>query len=560
MADTVRGAVAAAGGATARSDRQRCARPTRATPITDLGADALSRAIHARRGVVPRGDAGLPGAHRPAQPALQRHRQPGARRRRCCAQADERDRELARGRVARLAARHAAGDQGRGRRGGLSDHARPARCSPTRVPARRRPDGGAHEGGRLHRRRQDQHARADARLAHLQRAVRRHAATPGTPAAQRRRQQRRRGGGAGAAAAAGGRRQRLHGLAAQPGRLEQRVRPAAERRAGCRCGRRATSGSAPAGDRRPDGAQRARPGAAARRAGRPRRARAAVARDAPGTASSRRRGPASAGAGCAACASAGSATSAATSPIEPGVLDACEAALARLQAAGAAVEPIAARLRPRRRCGRPGWSGAARWSRRRWRRRWRCPARPRRAQARGAVGARRGAGPDGSADLHARERGAHRLPRAPARRCSSATTCWRCRPRRCGRSRSASAGRARSPAAPMDTYHRWMEATIYATFAGLPAISVPAGFDADGRWPMGTAADRPRRAATRRCCAPRRPTRRARRRLAGAASAAACRLTQRRPGRPGSLAQQDGSAAAGGGARRPTTAPPDQNL
>ncbi|MCW5660764.1 MAG: amidase [Burkholderiaceae bacterium] len=29
----------------------------------------------------------------------------------------------------------------------------------------------------------------------------------------------------------------------------------------------------------------------------------------------------------------------------------------------------------------------------------------------------------------------------------------------------------------MDTYHRWMEVTLYATFAGLPAISVPAGFD-----------------------------------------------------------------------------------
>ena len=37
----------------------------------------------------------------------------------------------------------------------------------------------------------------------------------------------------------------------------------------------------------------------------------------------------------------------------------------------------------------------------------------------------------------------------------------------------------------MDTYHRWMEATLYATFAGLPALSVPAGFDASGRWPMG---------------------------------------------------------------------------
>jgi amidase len=37
----------------------------------------------------------------------------------------------------------------------------------------------------------------------------------------------------------------------------------------------------------------------------------------------------------------------------------------------------------------------------------------------------------------------------------------------------------------MDTYHRWMECTLYATFAGLPAISVPAGFDATGRWPAG---------------------------------------------------------------------------
>ncbi|HEU5294084.1 MAG TPA: amidase [Burkholderiaceae bacterium] len=37
----------------------------------------------------------------------------------------------------------------------------------------------------------------------------------------------------------------------------------------------------------------------------------------------------------------------------------------------------------------------------------------------------------------------------------------------------------------MDTYHRWMECTLYATFAGLPAISVPAGFDASGRVPTG---------------------------------------------------------------------------
>lgn len=36
----------------------------------------------------------------------------------------------------------------------------------------------------------------------------------------------------------------------------------------------------------------------------------------------------------------------------------------------------------------------------------------------------------------------------------------------------------------MDTYHRWMEVVIYATLAGLPAISVPVGFDPRGL-PMG---------------------------------------------------------------------------
>ena len=33
----------------------------------------------------------------------------------------------------------------------------------------------------------------------------------------------------------------------------------------------------------------------------------------------------------------------------------------------------------------------------------------------------------------------------------------------------------------MDSYHRWMEVTAFATLAGCPAISVPVGFDARGR-------------------------------------------------------------------------------
>ena len=36
----------------------------------------------------------------------------------------------------------------------------------------------------------------------------------------------------------------------------------------------------------------------------------------------------------------------------------------------------------------------------------------------------------------------------------------------------------------MDTYHRWMEVVIYATLAGLPAMSVPVGFS-DAGLPMG---------------------------------------------------------------------------
>jgi len=37
----------------------------------------------------------------------------------------------------------------------------------------------------------------------------------------------------------------------------------------------------------------------------------------------------------------------------------------------------------------------------------------------------------------------------------------------------------------MDTYHRWMEVTIYATLGGLPALSLPVGFHPTQPWPMG---------------------------------------------------------------------------
>lgn len=36
----------------------------------------------------------------------------------------------------------------------------------------------------------------------------------------------------------------------------------------------------------------------------------------------------------------------------------------------------------------------------------------------------------------------------------------------------------------MDTYHRWMEVTLYASLSGLPTVNVPVGFDNQGR-PMG---------------------------------------------------------------------------
>jgi amidase len=36
----------------------------------------------------------------------------------------------------------------------------------------------------------------------------------------------------------------------------------------------------------------------------------------------------------------------------------------------------------------------------------------------------------------------------------------------------------------MDSYHRWLEVSMFATLAGCPAVALPAGFDAQGR-PIG---------------------------------------------------------------------------
>ncbi len=168
---------------------------------------------------------------------------------------------------------------------------------------------------------------------------------------------------------------------------------------------------------------------------------------------------------------------------EPGVLDCCEAALARLQAAGAAVEPTP-----------PGFEPAAVWQA--WLV-WRhALVAPKVAAALALPGSGRGAlKPEALWEHDA----AQTLSAAALLQASAVRTAFHSRmltlferfdllalpaaqvwPFPAGeRWPQAIVGRR------MDTYHRWMEATIYATFAGLPAISMPAGFDAAGRLPMG---------------------------------------------------------------------------
>lgn len=170
-------------------------------------------------------------------------------------------------------------------------------------------------------------------------------------------------------------------------------------------------------------------------------------------------------------------------PMEPGVLSTCQAALDRLADAGMQVEPLA-----------PGFAPEAIWQA--WLVWRRALVAPGVAAALARPGAREKIKPealwehDSAASLtfaefmqasvqrsafHARM--ADLLSRFDALALPAAQvwpfdigTRW---PRHI-------AGRQ------MDSYHRWMEVTLYATFAGLPAISVPAGFGGpSGCLPMG---------------------------------------------------------------------------
>lgn len=168
--------------------------------------------------------------------------------------------------------------------------------------------------------------------------------------------------------------------------------------------------------------------------------------------------------------------------VEPGVLEVCGEALQRLCAEGAIVEPLA-----------PGFDAAAVWSA--WLVWRRALVAPRVAGLLQQPGGRERIKPEAlwehdqalgttALDLlrasEARTRFFQRITRhfdAVDLLALPAAQAW---PFPIGeRWPRQIAGR------PMDTYHRWMECTLYATFAGLPAISVPAGFGGAGGWPMG---------------------------------------------------------------------------
>ena len=319
---------------------------------------------------------------------------------------------------------------------------------------------------RRDRDRQDQRARVRLRLADLQRRVRPDP-QPVRPHEDRRRLERRGGGGARGGPGAGRRRERLHGLPAQPGRVLQRLRlpPVA------RAGRLAAAPS-----------RRSRP-----RSAPPVRWPAARATSPPCWPRSPARIPS--------CRSPSTRTRRASPrrwsradparlrigwlgdlgghlPFEPGILELCEAALARARRRGRRGRAPAS-IRPPR--GRPPSPSAT-------------TTPPGRSSCRASASSRSCAG-------RPRARS-----RSPARRCT----------RRSGRGRSVAAAlRAllrdhdalALPSAqvfpfdvethwpreiagrPMPTYHRWMEVVISASLPGCPSPACRSGSGPAGcRW------------------------------------------------------------------------------
>ena len=409
----------------------------------------------------------------------------------CCARPTTRDAALGARREPRLDARHAAGDQGRCRDAGIRSTLGLAAAHGLRARARCA-DGRADEGGRLHRHRQDQHARVRPRLAHLQRGLRRHA--------QRLRPARTSAGGSsgGAAVALATRMLPVADGSDSMGSLRNPAAgttcsASARARAACRAGRRRRLGRALGTE-----------GPMARTVTRPRRCcstcrpattRACRCRSRRAPRRSPRRWTL--------------ATRAALRigwlgdldghlAMEPGILELCARGAARARRLGCIVEPTRS-ASPRARLADAGSRGAL------------------------VVGARIAphlANPANRAlikpealweiDHGARLTGlrpsqasgrAHRCSTADARplralrRARAADRAGLAVPRR------VALAAARSPAATMDTYHRWMEVVMFATFAGLPCISMPVGFErrrpADGRAADRPAARRPRRAAPR---------------------------------------------------------------
>jgi amidase len=168
-------------------------------------------------------------------------------------------------------------------------------------------------------------------------------------------------------------------------------------------------------------------------------------------------------------------------PIEPGIIGVCEDALRRLEAIGCGVEPATLGYPPER-----VWRTWLAW--RRWLVAGRLapfyddPARRERLKPEASWEAEQGAGLSGADVFTASaERSAfyhrllalferHDVLALPSAQVWPFDAAWHW-PRSIG-------------GVAMDTYHRWMEVVIYATLGGLPAISVPAGFSADGL-PMG---------------------------------------------------------------------------